>query len=288
MGIAPPGAAAAREKLDSIDSADLESIPKVETFPVEPTAGALVKALTSEAEESPKPADADAPGTHLKTKLLGTPAVVPEIKPPPGFAADEEIEEAPISLELEDDTDEEEDEAADADEARASDESAVAWLGPPPGVALDEAPETGEAKARKSRMVKIVGGVVAGAAAVLLIALAFGGKKDDVEGEQKPAASAPAEAPPTEPAKVEEANTAKPETTAEAPKEEPAKEEETAAKEETSDPKTEETPKATEPVARPTTRWRPRTTTTTKSTTKTTTSKTTTKKTKPSFTPSGI
>jgi eukaryotic-like serine/threonine-protein kinase len=312
VGIAPPGGVVAyppRDKLESIDSAELESISKVEIMPVEPTARELVQVLTTDPAESPKSppaegaaADASSPATHLKTKVLGTPAVVPqELKlgaikpasdlepPPPPPTADEE---APLSLEPESLSDEELDDdtsepAADASaalngEERASDESAVAWLGPPPGVALDE-PEAEQAKVRKKRAMKFVGVAFTAALGVLVVALALGGKKGEETTETGTGATeqTPAQTEEPKPVQTEEpkpAAVAEPSEPA-APESEPDKE---PLKEPEPEPEPTAEPEKPKPVVRSTTGWRPKTTTTTKSTTKPK------PKPKSTFTPSGI
>jgi hypothetical protein len=144
---------------------------------------------------------------------------------------------------------------------------------PPPGVELEESAED-KAK-RKKRSMKAVGFVVAAAVGLLVIGLAFRSGKSTDSGDGEPASSG------TEPepaAKTEPAKAAEPEPTQQTESPPP---EETAK---TAEPEPEKTAEPEKPVVRSTTRWRPRTTTTTKSTTTTTKSTTPNPRSQSSFT----
>jgi serine/threonine-protein kinase len=258
-----------------LDTADEKEKPK-DAIPAPFTFGAL-------GDSAPASEPDEAVPISLEPESIQESELVPESLPEP------QAPRVPIAAASEGDAADDPGKslARDSDsEARSSDDdSAVAWLGPPPGVALDEPEGERVDKERKKKMMKIVGGVTAGAAAMLLLALAFGtGKPEETPTEPQPPAAntAPAETAKPEPPKPPEpeATAKEPEPPKEEPKEEPKPEPEPEP-----EPKAEEP--APKPVAKSTTTWRPKTTTTTRTTSTKTSSKPKPKP-KPSFTPSGI
>ncbi|MBK7579977.1 MAG: protein kinase [Myxococcales bacterium] len=172
------------------------------------------------------------------------------------------------------------------------DESAVAWVGPPPGTPLDDAPPGADAEIdepipsivpeRVQRMRKGVAIGIGGLVGLLLIGILI----SKLGGKDETAAAPTSTAAAVEPPKKEEPKAEEPKPKAEEPKaeepkaEEPKAEEPKAEEPKAETPKPEPRPVVAKPTTKPVTVSKP-----------TTTPKPTTKpkpKPKPKFTPSGI
>ena len=268
-----------------------------------PAPDAAVAIAAAAAEASPKPPGATASPKPPEAAASPKP---PEAGAPPAPGGD--IEPPPIPLEVDVATTEHkaDNAAGDLDWAKMAsqlpaneeakdgakkDESAVAWVGPPPGAPLDEKPPQADAEVeepipsivpertqRMRKMVAIGVGALAGVLVLGIIISKLGSKEE--EGDTATSTPAATQAPKKEEPKAEEPKKEEPKA------EEPKKEEPKAEEPKKEEPKAEEPKKpAPEPkpvVTKPTTTTKPATATKPTTTTKPTT------KPKPKFTPSGI